>query len=61
MSHQVLHCLKHGDSIPQDRPACPYPREPCKYRSDCVVFALGRDMAEGETLAAAAAAQELTK
>ena len=55
---QVLRCLKHGDSISRERPVCPYPQEPCKYRSNCVVFALGEYMADGEMLTATVTAKE---
>ncbi len=44
----TLRCIKHGDTVPREQPACPHRDEPCKYRSDCAIFAFGEYTPSGE-------------
>jgi len=36
-------CQKTGKRIPQSDPKCPKPKDPCKYRLDCIIYALYKD------------------
>ena len=44
----TLRCVKHGDRVPREQPACPHRDEPCKFRSDCAIFAFGEYTASGK-------------
>ncbi len=36
-------CQKTGKRIPKSAPRCPKPKDPCKYRLDCIIYALYKD------------------
>ena len=36
-------CQKTGKRIPKDTPRCPKPEDACKYRLDCIIYALHKD------------------
>ena len=36
-------CQKTGRRIPANAARCPKPKEPCKYRLDCIIYALYKD------------------
>jgi hypothetical protein len=36
-------CQKTGKRVPASAPRCPKPHEACKYRLDCIIYALYKD------------------
>jgi len=36
-------CQKTGKRVPKSAPRCPKPKDPCKYRLDCIIYALYKD------------------
>ena|GEM_PF-2596053 len=42
-SEDTYVCQKTGKRIPASAPRCPKPTEPCKYRLDCIIYALYKD------------------
>ncbi|MCD6287944.1 MAG: DUF4445 domain-containing protein [Candidatus Hydrogenedentes bacterium] len=36
-------CQKTGKRVPKSDPRCPKPKDPCKYRLNCIVYALYKD------------------
>jgi hypothetical protein len=42
----TLKCHKTGHDVPLSHPLCPAPDEACKYRSECMIYALEQDARE---------------
>ena len=38
-----LKCVKKNEAVPADRIACADPLNPCKHRSECIVYALWQE------------------
>ena len=36
-------CQRTGRYVPAEKPACQVPQEACKYRIDCIIYALQED------------------
>jgi len=43
MSKRGLLCKKSNRTVPADRPRCLHPDEPCKFRTDCLIYALAQE------------------
>ena len=41
VDNPLLRCSKHGELIPARGAYCRHRDEPCKYRTDCMIFLLG--------------------
>jgi len=44
----TLKCHKTGRDVPLSHPVCQAPDEPCKYRSECMIYALEQDEKEAQ-------------